>query len=211
MYKTLGLRRLVSVCVLLLLLLLVACSEQAALSPLPSDGIILAFGDSLTEGVGAADGQGYPEVLARMSGHRVINAGLSGEESDAGLARLPDVLASAQPDLVILGHGGNDFLHQRDASQTKANLARMITLVREQGRAVVMLGIPRPGLFVRMHPLYEELAGEMQVPLLANAIPEILADKTLKSDPIHPNAQGYQRLAQAIQQLLQKTGALPAD
>ena len=85
----------------------------------------------------------------------------------------------------------------------------MIALARKQGSEVVLLGIPRPGLLVRTHPLYDELANELDVPLQANAISEILADKTLKSDQIHPNAQGYRQLAEAIEHLLRQAGALP--
>ena len=192
-----------------LLLVLAACSDHPTLSPLSPDAVILAFGDSLTEGVGANQEQSYPAVLATLTGRRVINAGISGEESDAGLARFPELLATWQPDLVILGHGGNDFLRQRDTDQTKDNLAQMIALVREQGSEVVLLGIPRPGLLVRTHPLYDELAQEVGVPLQANAIAEILADKALKSDQIHPNAQGYRQLAEAIERLLRQAGALP--
>ncbi|EIC23653.1 GDSL-type esterase/lipase family protein [Thiorhodovibrio frisius] len=165
-----------------LLLVLAACSDQPTLSPLSPDAVILSFGDSLTEGVGANKEQSYPAVLATLTGRRVINAGISGEESDAGLARLPQLLATWQPDLVILGHGGNDFLRQRDTDQTQANLTQMIALARKQGSEVVLLGIPRPGLLVRTHSLYDELADELDVPLQANAIAEILADKTLKSD-----------------------------
>ncbi|MBK5968792.1 MULTISPECIES: arylesterase [Thiorhodovibrio] len=192
-----------------LLLVLAACSDQPTLSPLSPDAVILSFGDSLTEGVGANKEQSYPAVLATLTGRRVINAGISGEESDAGLARLPELLATRQPDLVILGHGGNDFLRQRDTDQTQANLAQMIARAREQGSEVVLLGIPRPGLLVRTHSLYDELADELDVPLQANAIAEILADKTLKSDQIHPNAQGYRQLAEAIERLLRQAGALP--
>ena len=92
-------------------------------------------------------------MLTNLSGHRVINAGVSGEESDASLERLPALLSTWQPDLVILGHGGNDFLRQRDTAKTEANLADMIILAREKGSAVVVLGIPLPGLFLRAHPL----------------------------------------------------------
>lgn len=194
-----------------LLLALAACGDQPALNPLPPDAVILAFGDSLTEGVGAWEDQSYPAVLATLTGRRVINAGISGEESDAGLERLPELLATWQPDLVILGHGGNDFLRQRDTDQTKANLAWMIALTREQGSEVVLLGIPRPGLLVRTHPLYDALASELVVPLQADAIAEILSDKALKSDQIHPNAQGYRQLAEAIARLLQQAGALSSS
>lgn len=127
-------------------LLLVGCSRAPELSPLPSDAVILAFGDSLARGTGAGDGECFVEVLAVLSGREVMNAGVPGEESDAGLARLATVLDAVQPDLVILGHGGNDMLRRRNLEHTKANLRQMAMLARDRGPSVVLLGIPQPGL-----------------------------------------------------------------
>jgi len=193
---------------LLSVLLLAGCGDGPKLPPLPDDAIILAFGDSLTYGTGAGRGDDYPSVLATLTGHRVVNAGVPGEESTAGLARLPAVLESAQPQLVFLGHGGNDLLRHRDLAQTRDNLRRMVELVRARGASPVLLGVPKPGLFLGTHPLYRELATELDVPLEGEALADILGDRELKSDEIHPNAAGYRRLAEALDQLLQDSGAL---
>jgi lysophospholipase L1-like esterase len=193
---------------LLSVLLLAGCGGGPKLPPLPDDAIILAFGDSLTYGTGAGRGEDYPSVLTTLTGHRVVNAGVPGEESTAGLARLPAVLESAQPQLVFLGHGGNDLLRHRDLAQTRDNLRRMVELVRARGASAVLLGVPKPGLFLSTHPLYRELAAELDVPLEDEALADILGDRELKSDEIHPNAAGYRRLAEALDQLLQNSGAL---
>ena len=193
---------------LLPVLLLAGCGGGPKLPPLPDDAIILAFGDSLTYGTGAGRGEDYPSVLATLTGHRVVNAGVPGEESTAGLARLPAVLESAQPQLVFLGHGGNDLLRHRDLAQTRDNLRRMVESVRARGASAVLLGVPKPGLFLSTHPLYRELAAELDVPLEGEALADILGDRELKSDEIHPNAAGYRRLAEALYQLLQDSGAL---
>ena len=191
-----------------LFLLLSACGGGPKLPPLASDAVVLAFGDSLTRGTGASNDESYPAVLAAATGLRVVNAGIPGEESDAGLERLPEVLAKEQPGLVILGHGGNDLLRKRDLHLTKANLREMAELAQQSGASVVLLGVPKPGLFIGTHPLYRELAEELGVPLEDEALADILADANLKSDTIHPNAAGYAELATAIHNLLRQTGAL---
>ncbi|MGB5833826.1 MAG: arylesterase [Thiohalocapsa sp.] len=193
---------------LTLTLLVTACDSGPRLAPLAGDAMILAIGDSLTDGSGARDDESYPRLLAASTGLEVINAGVPGEESDAGLARLPKLLDRTRPDLVILGHGGNDLLRKRDRSQTKSNLRRMAELARASGASVVLLGVPRPGLFLGTHPLYRELANELELPIEDKALADILADPDLKSDQIHPNAAGYVKLADAIHDLLRQTGAL---
>jgi acyl-CoA thioesterase I len=189
-------------------ILLVGCNRTPELPRLPSDAVILAFGDSLTRGTGSGSGEGFAEVLAVLSGREVVNAGVPGEESDAGLARLPRTLDAVQPDLVILGHGGNDMLRRRDLEQTEENLRQMIVLARDRGASVVVLGIPKPGLFLGTHPLYRELADTLEVPLEDKVLADVLADRELKADQIHPNAAGYRQVAEAVHRLLTDAGAL---
>ena len=192
----------------LIAFLLAGCGQDARLPALPPDAVILAFGDSLTEGVGAGLGQSYPAFLQALSGRRVVNAGKRGEESDAGLSRLTGELARQQPDLVILGHGGNDILRKLDLIRTEENLRQMVGLVRETGASVVLLGIPNKGLFLTAHPMYRRLSQSLQVPLEEDALSGILKDGALKSDLIHPNAAGYRKLAEAVYGLLRDRGAL---
>ncbi len=189
---------------------LAACSEPAPrLARLTDDAVILAFGDSLTYGTGAAREQSYPSILQQMSGRHVINAGNPGEVSRDGLTRLEEVLAQTQPDLVLLCHGGNDMLRQYDVNETKHNLRRMIELARQYNAQVVLLGVPKPKLFaMRAAPIYREVAEELKVPLQTDILPEVLGDSSLKSDTIHPNAKGYRLIGEAVHKLLQKSGAL---
>jgi acyl-CoA thioesterase-1 len=191
-----------------LVLQLVGCQREAALPALPPDAVILAFGDSLTEGTGARADKSYPAVLEALTGRRVVNAGKRGEESDAGLARLPGVMAEIKPQLVILEHGGNDILRHRDLHRTEENLRQMVLLVRQDGASVVLVGIPSLGFFLGTHPLYEHLAESLNVPLEGDALADILGKGDLKSDFIHPNAAGYRALAEAICRLLVERGAL---
>jgi acyl-CoA thioesterase I len=186
-----------------------ACNKTASVPPLASDATILAFGDSLTYGTGAAEAESYPAVLARLTGHRVVNAGVPGELSVSGTQRLPELLDRERPALLILCHGGNDLLNRLDQRQMADNLRTMIKAARDRGVAVVLLAVPSFGLALKPPPLYQEIAAEFSLPLERTALPRILGKRSLKSDQIHPNAAGYRMLAEAVDDLLKRSGALP--
>jgi acyl-CoA thioesterase I len=192
------------------LLGLIACNQQAAtLSKLPDDAVILAFGDSLTYGTGAATDHDYPTILAGLAGREVINAGVPGEISSEGVQRLPALLDEYQLNLLILIHGGNDILRQIDPAQTRENLKAMIAEAKQRNIAVVLIGVPKFGLlFLHSAEIYAELAQSEHVPVDLESLPTILASNALKSDTVHPNDQGYQELAKNIAALLQQQGAL---
>lgn len=190
------------------LALLAGCSQDAQLPPLASDGVILAFGDSITAGTGAGPGESYPERLAGLTGRKVVNAGLPGEVTAEGLARLPELLESARPALLILCHGGNDLLRRQDQRQAADNLRGMIRLAREGGIAVLLVAVPAPDLSLKPPPFYGELASEFGIPIESKALAGILGKGSLKSDYIHPNAAGYRQLAEALAALLKKSGAI---
>jgi acyl-CoA thioesterase-1 len=186
-----------------------ACSEpEPRLALLDDTAVILAFGDSLTHGSGAPSGHSYPDVLSEISGREVVNAGIPGELSAAGLARLPAVLDRVAPQLMLLCHGGNDLLRKKDLAQARRNIEAMIALARERDIAVVLLGVPKPGIWLRTAELYLEIATATQTPIVADALATILADAGLKSDPVHPNAAGYRRLAENIHAKLESLGAV---
>jgi len=190
-------------------LLLGACADtEPALKPLSEDAVILAFGDSITYGTGARKEQSYPSQLESLSGRKVINAGVPGEVSEEGLMRLPRLLEIHQPDLLILCHGGNDILRRGDLAYLQNNLARMVTQAKDRSIPVVLLGVPEFGLLLSSAELYSELARQLDVIYIQDLLPGILKDRHLKSDPIHPNQAGYQRMAETIYQVLKDRGAL---
>lgn len=192
----------------LFVLLLGACSKSPRLAPLPAEGVVLAFGDSITHGTGAAQEESYPAVLATLSNRQVVNAGVPGETTAQGRKRLAGLLDETRPALMILCLGGNDFLRRLDEAQTRENLRAMVGMVRERGIDVVLVAVPRLGFGLQVPGFYAEIASEAGIPLEDEIIEEILSTATLKSDPIHPNAAGYKRMAEALDQLLRKAGAL---
>lgn len=182
------------------LFLIAGCDAGPKLKPFATDGTVLAFGDSLTRGNGASDGESYPEVLARLLGRQVINAGVPGEISAEGRARLAQMLEMHQPQLVILCHGGNDFLRRLDPEQTAENLRGMIEEIRDRGIEMVLVGVPKLEFGLNVPKFYRQLAEQYTLPYEGDILLQLLGDNDFKSDSIHPNAEGYRRLAEAIHQ-----------
>ncbi len=187
---------------------LTACGSPPQLTPLTDNAVILAFGDSLTHGTGADKQQAYPDHLQQMLSKTVINAGVPGEISRTGLARLGQLLKRHHPELLILCHGGNDILHHSNLKQTKDNLQQMIDMAKANNTQVVLIGVPQFGIFLSPVAFYTELAESNQIPLENTALSDILADNRLKSDQIHPNSKGYEVFAKRIHTLLLKSGAI---
>ncbi|HEY9102756.1 arylesterase [Chitinimonas sp.] len=191
-----------------LLLLLAACGERTKLPRLPAQATILAFGDSLTYGTGATPDSSYPSILSQLIGHPVANAGIPGNTTEDGLGRLDDVLAEQHPALLILCLGGNDFLQQKPETETVANLRSMLNQAQNRRIPVLLVATPKPGLTLAIPDFYRQLAEEYRIPLEDQALRQILGKAKLKSDAVHPNAEGYRELAEAIASKLHKTGAV---
>ena len=157
---------------------------------------IVCLGDSITAGVGSGPGEAYPELLAARLGTEVVNAGVSGETAAEGLARVDQVLAE-NPWLVIVELGGNDLLRRVPPEQTEQSLRAILDrlVAARVVPVLVELDAPFGGRYLE---IYERLGDEYDIPVVEDAIGEILRDRDLKSDSIHPNAEGQKVLAEAI-------------
>jgi len=189
------------------LLLLQACSK-AKLEYIPETGVIIAFGDSLTTGVGTQAEYSYPSVLAELSGREVLNAGVSGEVTADGLVRLRSLLEETTANLLILIEGGNDILRNQDLNQSKRNLAQMIELTQSHGMDVVLVGVPEKRLFSSSAPMYGELAEEYNLVFDGEIIGSLIRQTKYKSDSVYFNREGYRIMAEGIYELLEEHGAL---
>jgi lysophospholipase L1-like esterase len=198
-----------SLAIVLAAFTLAACGGSSPkLDKLSTDAVVLAFGDSLTFGTGAAPDDSYPAQLAALIGRKVVNAGVPGEVSAAGLERLPAALDEVKPALLLLCHGGNDFLRKMDEGQAAQNVRAMVRLARERNIPVVLIATPKPTLPLSVPVFYREIAAEAHVAFVEAAMKEVLSDRALKSDFAHPNANGYREIARAVQKALKQAGAL---
>ena len=196
--------------VLIILILafgLVNCSDTPVLKQLPEDAVILAFGDSLTAGNGVTQINSYPAVISQETGFKVINAGLPGEITAAGVLRLPGLLQRYNPDMVIICHGGNDILRRLSLQQAEANLRKMVSDVKEYGADVVLVAVPKFSVWGKVPDFYARVAQDFNIPLQADMLSELERDPQMKSDAVHLNASGYRQLAKAIISLMSEAGA----
>ena len=191
--------------ILFLVLFVAGCGDESTpLSDLKApeyEGIIVAVGDSLTEGLGVAEEFAYPALLEKklQSGgypYRVINAGVSGETSSGTLARIKWVL-TLKPDIVILVIGANDGFRGIDPELIKTNILTIIRVLKEK-KVTVLLGGMQIGqnlgkeyitAFEKIYPL---VAREENVGLIPFFLTGVAANPNLnQADGIHPTAEGY--------------------
>ncbi len=165
---------------------------------------IVAFGDSLTAGLGVTTDETYPAELQRRLDalglrYRVINAGVSGETTAGGLRRVPWILRS-KPEIVILELGANDGLRGLRVEETQANLERIIQQLQESGTQVILAGMKLPPNYGNdyrsaFERLYPDLATRYRLPLIPFFLEGVAASNTLnQADGIHPTARGYRAI-----------------
>ncbi|MDZ4098383.1 MAG: arylesterase [Methylophilaceae bacterium] len=200
--------------VALLSIFLAACGEEQRYTPLPKTATVAILGDSLSYGTGAAKGQDYPSLLAANTGWIIINAAVPGDTSADGLERLHDLLDNHEIDLLIVELGGNDFLKRLPEAETKHNLKSILTEIKANNVQPLLVAIPEFSPFgaavgsLSDHSLYEKLAKETDTPLIEDIFSEVLGKNALKSDPIHPNAEGYRIIEENLRKALTKKGFL---
>jgi acyl-CoA thioesterase-1 len=176
----------------------------------PSDKrpVIVAFGDSLTAGYGAATGESYPDYLQRDLDrlgyrYRVANLGISGNTTKDCVDRLKDVLA-LKPAVVIVAFGGNDGLRGLPIEASRKNLDRIVSTLVSSGAKVVIGGITLPPNFGpdyirQFNETYALLAQKFHVPLLPFLLVKVYGTPGgMQEDGIHATAKGNQQVAQNL-------------
>ncbi len=191
-------------------------------APNPPDRSIhlVVLGDSLSAGYGLPAGKAFPEQLgralrARNYTVRVTNAGVSGDTSAGGLARV-DWSVPADTDAVIVELGANDALRGIDPAQTRANLAALVARLQARNIAVLIAGMRAPpnmgGTYTQAFDrIYTDLADELAVPLYPFFLDGVAARGDLNlDDGMHPNARGIavivENILPHVERLIAATG-----
>ena len=195
--------------------LIAAPAPPPAADPGP---LLVALGDSLTAGLGLDTDQAYPALLERRlraegSDLTVVNAGVSGDTTAAGLRRAEWAL-EGDVRILIVALGGNDALRGLPVDQMKRNLDAILSLARGRGIAVLLTGMEAPPNFGatytdQFRDVFHELAQEHDVTFMPFLLDGVAGDPALnQADQIHPNAEGAAIVAERVREAL---GPLLAD
>lgn len=198
------------ICVVLAVIGLSGCQKAPTprQKPLAKDAKVLAFGDSLTFGIGVPPEDSYPARLQAQIQRTVINGGVAGELSAEGLKRLPIWLDENEPSLLILCHGANDLLRSLSEEKAAANLKAMVKMARDRGIDVLLISVPKFGVMRTPPKFYEAIGREFDIPVENYALEQIVRHKEYHSDSVHPNAKGYKLIADSLLKDLHQSGAL---
>lgn len=200
--------------IVLLLVTLLGPFPVGGASPSASDGRprIVAFGDSLTVGLGVPADESYPAQLQRRLDslgyhYRVINAGVSGDTTAGGLRRVTWILNS-KPDLVVLELGANDGLRGLQVEDTYNNLRQIVRRLQEARVTVILTGMKLPPNYgqdytTKFEAMYRNLAQEHQVPFIPFFLEGVGGDSLLnQADGIHPTSEGYKVVVEHLLKVL---------
>lgn len=163
----------------------------------PKNSTIVAFGDSLVEGVGSTKDNDFVSILSRRINKEIINSGKSGNTTEDGLSRVHEIMLR-EPGTVIVLLGGNDYLRKFPDEQTFKNLKSIIFKLQSEGIFVILLGIRGGLLNDRFESQFEDLSKEMNVPYVENVLSGLIGNDKYMSDSIHPNDTGYAIIAGKI-------------
>lgn len=178
----------------------------------PSRPTIVAFGDSLTAGLGVGHGESYPADLqldldARGYRYRVVNLGISGNTTKDGVLRIPEVL-QYHPSVVIVAFGGNDGLRGLPIRDTEVNLSAIIVAMQDAHAKVILGGITLPPNYgsdyiAKFNAIYVKASKVYHAPLLPFMLKDVYnVPGSMQDDGIHPTAQGCKQVAKNFLPLL---------
>ena len=163
---------------------------------------IICFGDSLTFGTGAPEKMSYPAQLSRILKRPVANAGVPGDTTASALSRLQRDVLDRSPGIVLLTLGGNDLKNRISADTAFENLKVVVERIQKTGALVVLGGISIPFWDRGFSERYRTLAEDTGAVLVENVYEGILGNRSLMSDTIHPNADGYRIMAEHFAEAL---------
>src|SRR5450432_3309002 len=191
-----------------------APAPNAAPDNAPPDGrpVIACFGDSITAGFGLDPGQSFPDLLQQDLDHRgykyrVANLGVSGDTTQDGVARLPQLMAE-KPMIVLLELGANDGLRGLPLAVTRSNLEEIILAIHTGGR-IILAGMTLPPNYgpeyiPKFEAVYRDLAARFKLTLIPFLLEGVGGNAGLmQRDGLHPNAAGARRVEETVRKTIE--------
>jgi len=169
----------------------------------PKEGSIIAFGDSLTAGTGATEGNDFVSILSKKIGEPIENLGIPGNTTADALLRVDDAVQK-NPRIVILLLGGNDFLRRVPRDNTFTNLKNIIAKFQNSDAIVVLLGVRTGLIFDGSAANFEDLARDTGSAYVPDVLDGLFGYPKYMSDEIHPNDAGYAIIAGKVYPVLRK-------
>jgi len=159
---------------------------------------IVAFGDSLVEGVGAREGNDFVSLVSSDIGEDIINMGKSGDTTSSALQRLEKDVLTKNSKIVIILLGGNDYLQRISIDSTFENLETIVKEIQKTGAIVVLLGV-RVGVLKDIYAShYKKLVRDTNAYYVPNVLQDIIGNANRLYDTIHPNDAGYRIIADRV-------------
>ena len=157
---------------------------------------IVCFGDSLTQGTGATNGETYPYFLQKLTNLTVVNAGIHGDTSQQGLNRVEEIF-QFKPFMVIVEFGANDFFKKIPIKTTKQNIENIIDTIQKTG-AIAVIASTEDNQLPDLNRILLEISKDKKTPFINGILNEIWTDRSLFADDLHPNSQGYKLVAEKV-------------
>jgi len=159
---------------------------------------VVCFGDSITQGFGAGPKTAYPVYLSQLMRLPVINAGIEGDTSGGALKRIRSDVLDREPLLVIVEFGANDFLTKVPLEETRRNIESIIQQCQERGAIIALADVSNMHFMPEYGPMFRSLSRIYKTIYVSNLLNGIYDNASMKSDMFHPNASGYQIVAQRV-------------
>lgn len=207
----------------LLLALLVGCGGEPKSANGQGD-VLLVMGDSLSAGYGVSDPEtngwvALMEAQMRQEGfltasQTIVNASVSGETSEGGLARLAELLETHEPETVVIELGANDALRRQSMATLGSNLQQMVKMSQDAGANVVLIGIDLPGLMSmigggQLDNTIDEAAKQTNAWVVDYPLSDLTDEGFMQEDRLHPTSQGQPMIKDALMPTIRKAMAQP--
>ena len=164
--------------------------------------LIIFIGDSITAGQGAGAGEDFPSLIGKTLNVPIVNAGVSGNTTHDALLRINEDVISKNPSIVVVELGGNDLLERVDIKVTTRNLDLILSKIKPTGVKIVILGVKFLVFNKKYETDWQSLAKKYDAIYVPDILEGVITDQSLKFDDLHPNAKGYQKIAEKLTSII---------